>query len=278
MRVGRTEPGTSAGIGMNDMATTLIQSSDIDRPRQAVILAGGRGTRLAPLTDTRPKPMIKFHGRPFLEYLIEFLRERGFVRVLLLLGYLPEVVRDHFGDGSRFGVEITYSVTDVDNDTGRRLYLARQLIEPCFLLAYCDNYCPVDTNAMWRRFRGSGASAMVTVYANHDGYTRDNIKLDAEGFVAVYDKARSAPDLKGVDIGFLLVRRDAVLDLLPDRNVSFEAVVYPQLVAGPCFWIGTACSIGARRGHTMCASGQNGSGCRACSTAFGASRTPGGAP
>jgi hypothetical protein len=207
-------------------------------------------------------------------------------------------------------VEITYSVTDVDNDTGRRLYLARQLIEPCFLLAYCDNYCPVDIDAIWRRFRGSDASAMVTVYANPDGYTRDNIKLDAEGFVAVYDKARAAADLKGVDIGFLLVRRDAVLDLLPDRNVSFKprsiqnssraaaslrmrpitAISASATTLGcrrprnssraarPCFWIGMAYSIGARHRRTMCASGPNGSGCRACSTAFGASRTPGGAP
>jgi histidinol-phosphate phosphatase family protein len=201
----------------------------LERPRQAVILAGGRGTRLAPLTDSRPKPMIEFHGRPFLEYLIEFLRDQGFRRVLLLLGYLPEVIRDHFGDGSRFGVEIAYSVTDVGNDTGRRLYLARPQIEPCFLLAYCDNYCPVDIEAMWQRFQASGAPAMVTVYANEDGFTRDNLRVDDDGFVAIYDKSRAAPGLKGVDIGFILVRRE-LLDLLPNANISFEAVVYPELV------------------------------------------------
>jgi histidinol-phosphate phosphatase family protein len=213
------------------MEMTIERSNHIDRPRQAVILAGGRGTRLAPLTITRPKPMIEFHGRPFLEYLIEFLRGQGFVRILLLLGYLPEVIRDHFGDGSRFGVEISYSVTGAGDDTGRRLHVARPLIEPCFLLAYCDNYCPIDIDAMWRRFRTSDASAMVTIYANEDGYTRDNVKVDADGFVVAYDKARGCRGLRGVDIGFLLVRRDAVLDLLPDSNVSFEAAVYPQLVA-----------------------------------------------
>ena len=83
----------------------------IERPTQAVILAGGRGTRMRPLTDTRPKPMVEFHGRPFLEYMIEMLREQGFERVLLLLGYLPEVIQEHFGDGSGFGVEIDYSVS-----------------------------------------------------------------------------------------------------------------------------------------------------------------------
>lgn len=212
------------------MRVSVGQPGSGDRPRQAVILAGGRGTRLAPLTETRPKPMIAFHGRPFLAYLIEFLRAEGFERLVLLLGYLPQVIRDYFGDGSRFGVDITYSITDSGNDTGRRLYLARPLLDPCFLLAYCDNYCPVDIAAMWRRFSAGDACAMVTVYANEDGYTRDNVSVDPEGFVTIYDKARARSGLKGVDIGFLLARRE-VLDLLPDANVSFEAVVYPDLVA-----------------------------------------------
>ena len=66
------------------------------RPTQAVILAGGRGTRLRPLTDTRPKPMVEILGKPFLEYQVEQLRDQGFKRILLLLGYLPEVVQDYF--------------------------------------------------------------------------------------------------------------------------------------------------------------------------------------
>jgi len=70
-----------------------------DRPRQAVILAGGRGVRLRPITDARPKPMIEFHGKPFLQYLVEMLRDQEFERIVLLLGYLPDVIIDHFGDG-----------------------------------------------------------------------------------------------------------------------------------------------------------------------------------
>ena len=65
------------------------------RPTQAVVFAGGRGTRLGKLTDHRPKPMVEFHGRPFLSYLIEMLRDQGFDRVLLLLGYRADVVVDH---------------------------------------------------------------------------------------------------------------------------------------------------------------------------------------
>jgi NDP-sugar pyrophosphorylase family protein len=77
-----------------------------ERPTQAVILAGGRGTRLRHLTETRPKPMVEIRGKPFLEYQIEQLREQGFEKVLLLLGYLPEVVQKHFVDGSAFLITI----------------------------------------------------------------------------------------------------------------------------------------------------------------------------
>ena len=79
------------------------------RPTQAVILAGGRGERMRPLTDTRPKPMLEFHGKPFLEYMVEMLRDNGFERVTILVGYLADVIVDHFGDGSRLGVQIDYS-------------------------------------------------------------------------------------------------------------------------------------------------------------------------
>jgi D-glycero-D-manno-heptose 1,7-bisphosphate phosphatase len=94
-----------------------IEGRAYERPRQAVILAGGRGTRMRPITDDRPKPMVPILGKPFLEYQIEQLRDEGFERILLLLGYLPEVVMDYFGDGNRWGVKIEYSVTEPDDLT-----------------------------------------------------------------------------------------------------------------------------------------------------------------
>ena len=193
-------------------------------------MAGGLGTRLRPLTDTRPKPMIEFHGKPFLEYLVEMLRDQGFERVLMLLGYLPEVIKEYFGDGSRWGLSIKYSVSPVGDETGRRIKLAAPNIDPNFLLMYCDNYWPMSFDAMWRHYSDAGAPAMVTVYCNADGYTRDNLRVGDDGYVAEYDKSRTKPGLQGVDIGFMILQRD-VIDLLPDDNVSLEAVVYPQLVA-----------------------------------------------
>jgi D-glycero-D-manno-heptose 1,7-bisphosphate phosphatase len=200
------------------------------RPTQVVILAGGRGERLRPLTDARPKPMIEFHGKPFLQYLIEMVRESGFSRCLLLLGYMPEAIQAFFGDGRRFGIEIDYAVSAPEDDTGRRLKLAESRIDPVFLLMYCDNYWPLRFDEMWRQFTASGAPALVTVYRNRDRYTRDNLRVDSDGTVALYDRSRTAENLSGVEIGFLILKR-SVLARLSDRNESFEAVVYPQLVA-----------------------------------------------
>lgn len=78
--------------------------------RQAVILAGGEGIRLRPLTDGVPKPMVLVNNRPFLEYLVDMLKENGIDEVVLLLGYLPEKITQHFGDGSNFGIGIEYSI------------------------------------------------------------------------------------------------------------------------------------------------------------------------
>jgi D-glycero-D-manno-heptose 1,7-bisphosphate phosphatase len=174
--------------------------------------------------------MIEIHGRPFLEYLIEMLREQGFERVLLLLGYLPETVQRHFGDGRRWGVKLDYSITAVEDETGRRVRLAAPKIDDAFLLMYCDNYWPMQMDRMWARFRRAGAPALLTVYTNTDGYTKRSVRVDAEGFVTAYDKSGATPDVQGVEISYAILTKP-VLDLLPDGNVSFEQTVYPALIA-----------------------------------------------
>jgi D-glycero-D-manno-heptose 1,7-bisphosphate phosphatase len=200
----------------------------LKRPTQAVILAGGRGTRLKPLTNGRPKSMLEIHGKPFLAYQIEQLRDQGFSRILLLLGYLPEVVQDYCGDGRRWGIKVQYSVSAVEDDTGRRLKLAEPHLDPCFLLLYCDNYWPMQIEKMWLRFALAQASAMITVYTNKDGYTRNSVRLDDEGYVVTYDKHCASPGLQGVEISYALLVKSAI-SLLPHENVSLEETLYPEL-------------------------------------------------
>ena len=197
---------------------------------QAVILAGGRGTRMAPITDTIPKPMIKIEGKPFLEYLIEMLREQGVQRILLLLGYLPEVVQEYFGDGERWGVKIEYSVTPVEDETGPRLKAVMSKLDPYFLLMYCDNYWPMPMEKMWNRFRKANVLSMITVYSNKDEYTNNNVQVGQDGYVSEYVKGAKNTNLQGVEIGFAFLSK-SIIGLLPDENVSFEATVYPRLAA-----------------------------------------------
>lgn len=193
-------------------------------------MAGGRGTRLLPLTETRPKPMIEFHGKPFLEYIVQLLRDEGFERILMLLGYLPEVIVDHFGDGGRWGVSISYSITDTDALTVHRVRTAAPQLDDVFMLLYCDNYWPLKMDRVWDSFVKSGAEAQVTVYSNEDGYTKDSVIVDEDGMVSVFDRSRSTPGLSGVEISYAIVPK-RVIELFPEGDELFEQAVYPELAA-----------------------------------------------
>jgi D-glycero-D-manno-heptose 1,7-bisphosphate phosphatase len=209
-------------------ASHFALTTPIERPTQAVILAGGRGTRLRPLTDTRPKPMVEILGKPFLGYQIEQLRDQGFKKILLLLGYLPEVVQAYCGDGRRWGVKIEYSISAAEDETARRLKLAEPWLDPVFLLLYCDNYWPMRMEKMWPHFVASGAPAMITVYTNKDGYTRNSVRVGPDGYVAIYDKSCALPGLQGVEISYAVIDR-SVVKLLSDANMSVEEALYNRL-------------------------------------------------
>lgn len=200
------------------------------RPRQAVIVAGGRGTRLGALTEHTPKALIPVAGVPFIDLLLELLARRGFERVLLLLGYRAEDIVNHCGDGSRWGLHITAVTSDPDDETARRVLDAGPQIEENFLYMYCDNLWPLPFDDMWKRHRELGREAMVTVYSNDDGFTRSNVRVGHDGAVLQYDPTRNAQGLAGVEIGYGIFTR-SVLDLLDGSNVPFQHAVLPPLIA-----------------------------------------------
>ena len=110
----------------------------MQNPKQAVILCGGLGSRLYPITKTLPKPMVPVMGKPFLEYLLLQLEEQGINRFILLTGYLGNIIKEYFGDGSKWGWVIEYSHGPVYWDTGRRLWEVRSRLDNRFLLMYSD--------------------------------------------------------------------------------------------------------------------------------------------
>lgn len=209
-------------------AVAIVEGRRYERPRQAVILAGGRGTRMRPITNDRPKPMVPILERPFLEYQIDQLREQGFERVLLLLGYLPEVVRRHFGNGRRWGIDISYSVTEPDQLTAGRIAAARHLLEPCFFLLYCDNYWPMQMERLWRRFCEAAKPALITTFANRDRTARGSVLLDTSQNVLVFDRLRRHPWLREVEISYAIIT-DLALSLLPEGDALFEEAIYTPL-------------------------------------------------
>lgn len=198
---------------------------------QAVILAGGLGTRLYPLTKTVPKPMVPINGVPYLEYQIRELHRQNIDDIVLLTGYLGEQIEDHFGDGSRFGMQIRYSRELTPIGTGGALRDAAALLEPLFLLIYGDSYLPLDYAAVTARLEGSSAQGLVVVYDNRreDTSVRNNIGIDSEGFVTRYDKENSE-GLDYVEAGVLAFRREIVARIPAAGVVSLEKEIFPQLI------------------------------------------------
>jgi D-glycero-D-manno-heptose 1,7-bisphosphate phosphatase len=190
-------------------------------PEQAVVLSGGVGNRLRPLTDTMPKPMAPANGRPFLAYLVEQLRDQGIRRILLLTGYRGEMIHDYFGDGSKFGVVIEYSHGPTEWETGRRLWEARDKLDEQFLLLYSDNIVPFSLAKQADFHRAAGASISLLLSPK----TRGNIRVGPSGAVEAYDPTRTAADLRYVEIGYMIVERDAALQRFESPDVSFSTIL-----------------------------------------------------
>jgi len=201
--------------------------------KQAVILAGGLGKRLRPLTNDRPKPMVLINNRPFLEYLIGLLRKNGIEEIILCLGYMPEKITEYFGDGSRYGVNIKYSIGHVSDETGKRLRDASALLAERFLFMFGDNYWPLDIDAMSEFYGKMNALVSITIYRNKDGlgeYGYENtIWVQNDNYVGLYDRTRSDSRLNGIDIGFYILSKD-ILKILPEHNFHFEIEILPKLI------------------------------------------------
>jgi NDP-sugar pyrophosphorylase family protein len=199
---------------------------------QAVILAGGLGTRLWPLTETIPKPMAPVAGVPYLEHQLRLLAKQGVRDALLLTGYLGEQIEEYFGGGARLGLRLDYSREPAPLGTGGALRYARAKLQEAFLVIYGDSYLPMRYADAFERLQHSDADALMVVYDNtvEDTWVKNNTDVDGDGHVTRYEK--DSPDaLPYVEAGVLALRR-RVLDLMPaDGPVSLEKEIFPKLIA-----------------------------------------------
>ncbi len=196
---------------------------------QAIILAGGLGTRLKPITEKIPKCMAPILGKPFLFYLLNLLRDRGVEEVVLCVGYLGEQVRSYFQDGSRLGLKIRYS-QEMEKllGTGGALKLAESLLQEKFLVINGDTYLNIDYNQTFNRFDASGKKALIVANRSING-ERGDLEIDKSAIVLRYDKEISK-NLGFVNAGTLVLRRDIVKTIEAGIPVSLEKEVLPLLI------------------------------------------------
>jgi len=165
------------------------------------ILAGGLAKRLHPITETIPKALVDVAGRPFVMRQLDLLKSQGVHRVVLCVGYLGEQIRSQVGDGSRLGMEITYSFDGSRLlGTGGALRRALSLLGGQFFVFYGDSYLPVDFGAVERAFVASGKPALMTVLKNEGRWDRSNVEF-RDGALVKYDKRHPSAGMTYIDYG-----------------------------------------------------------------------------
>ncbi len=195
---------------------------------QCVILAGGLGTRLASIQPHLPKAMVEVAGRPFLELQLDLLRENGIGNIVLCVGHLSEPIERYFGDGSRFGVQVSYSrETGELLGTGGALRRALPLLQPEFLLLYGDSYLEVDYRSVFSYFSQVDQPVLMTVFNNADRWVKSNVVF-RNGAVTVFDKQARGRGMTYLDYGLSVFSRD-ILKEIPGSGPSSLDTLYSRL-------------------------------------------------
>jgi D-glycero-alpha-D-manno-heptose 1-phosphate guanylyltransferase len=199
-------------------------------PDQAVILAGGLGTRLAPLTQTLPKALVPVRGRPFLDHLLEHLHQQGFGEVVLLVGHLGMQISQRYGHGAPCTPRLVYSHDEPPRGTLGALVKARDLLEPTFLLLNGDTYLDVDYRQVLAAADGSAADALVVAARATD--CPPNLRVAADDFTVTAYRKTGLDRGTHVAAGALVLRRAIVEDYGARVNLeraSLEHDVLPSL-------------------------------------------------
>lgn len=199
-----------------------------------MILAAGRGTRLRPLTDDTPKPMIPFAGKPLLEYIVRLLAQHGFDEMVINLFHLPEVIQDYFGDGGDWGVSITYSLEkDLLGTAGAVRKVADFFDEP-FLVYYGDNLTNFDLSELWQAHCREGEIASVGLLWMDDPTSRGIIGLDARSRIDRFvekPKPDQVFDDYQINAGTYVVEPEILDRIPPDTLCDFSQDVFAGLLA-----------------------------------------------
>ena len=198
---------------------------------QAVILVGGLGTRLRPITYKIPKHMVRIGNKPFLEYLISMLNRNGINEVVLCVGYLWEQIRGYFGNGSKLGVKIKYSTEKKLMGTGGAIKGADRHLKDDFFVIYGDSYLEINYKKLMDFHKKFNKTGVLVVYGNKANTSvKNNVEIDELRNVVNYSKKNPNRGMEYVDAGVSVFKR-SLLKFIPNgKKVSLEEDIFPKLI------------------------------------------------
>jgi mannose-1-phosphate guanylyltransferase len=199
---------------------------------QALVLAGGEGTRLRPLTNTVPKPVLPLVNRPFLTYMIEWLAVHGFTEVVMSCMFMAGDIRRVLGDREWKGTRLHYVEEPEPRGTAGAVKFAEPVLEERFAVLNGDILTDFDVSALWRAHSEFGGQATITLMEVEDPSAYGLVLRDANDAVTDFiEKPDHAPPGGAFVNAGAYVLEHEVLDLMPnDRPVSFEREVFPALI------------------------------------------------
>jgi mannose-1-phosphate guanylyltransferase len=206
---------------------------------QALILAGGEGTRLRPLTSAIPKPVVPLAGRPFITYMVEWLRGHGVADVILACGFMADGVRSVLGDGSELGVRLRYIEEPEPLGTGGALKFAEELLDERFLMLNGDVLTDMDLTAQLAQHEATGARATLALIGVDDPSAYGLVRLQPRDNAVT--EFLEKPDASEIDTNLInagaYILERSVLEKLPEAGVkrSIERDVFPALVGEGLF-------------------------------------------
>ena len=211
-----------------------MRVSNLSGATKAILLVGGKGTRLAPLTNQIPKPMLKVAGKPVTEHQIVKAREAGIREIVLATSYMAEVFEPYFGDGSTFGISITYAVEDVPLGTGGAIANAAQKLElnegESVVIFNGDVLSGHDLSQQIAQHVTTNADVTLYLTEVEDARAYGCVPLDDEGRVLEFLEKMDNPKATTINAGCYIFSSRAISQIPRDSVVSVERDTFPLLL------------------------------------------------
>jgi len=201
-------------------------------PFKAVILVGGEATRLRPLTCNTPKIMVPVLNRPFLEHFVDYLKTHNIIDIILATGKAPEHVQDYFGDGSKFGVRIAYSIENLPLGTAGAVKNAERFLDDPFLVFNGDVFTDIDLSAMMRLHRENKATASLALTPVDDPTIYGVVETDSQGRVRRFVEKPNWDKVTTnmINAGIYILEPGILSYITPNTFSMFERDVFPLLL------------------------------------------------